>query len=385
MSETTMEQVAGEVPAEEPAPVRPPRRRRARGRGRNIAVAVAVLAAGGAVAAATLGLGGDSGSGDGKAASDLPPNTAKVTRQTLEDVHREGGRLGHGPATTLSGRLSGTLTDLPETGDRVTRGKPLYEVDNRPVTLMYGTLPAYRPLKEGVEGQDVKQLESNLSALGYTGFTVDDEFTDATADAVKEWQEDLGLEETGAVDLGRVVFASGAVQVDGLEAAVGDPLGPGGKILEYTGTARAVTVELEAADQRLAKKGATVTVTLPDDTEVKGRIDEVSTVIEPATGQEEASTKVEVVVGLTGTKAQKAADQYVLATVNVDFTADTRKDVLTVPVSALLALAEGGFGVEVVNGGTASYVPVTTGLFADGRVEISGTGIAEGTTVGIPK
>jgi multidrug efflux pump subunit AcrA (membrane-fusion protein) len=73
--------------------------------------------------------------------------------------------------------------------------------------------------------------------------------------------------------------------------------------------------------------------------------------------------------------------------VHVVFTSGIRENVLTVPVAALLALAEGGYGVEVVQGSTSTYVPVTTGLFADGRVEISGggTAIAEGTRVGMPK
>ncbi|MCM2390845.1 peptidoglycan-binding protein [Streptomyces albipurpureus] len=359
--------------------------RRRRRRRRAVLVALAALTAGGAVAAAAIGFSGESGASDGAGSSGLPPNTTRVTRQSLADVHRADGILGYGQSVTAFGRLPGTITAMPETGDRIARGKALYEVDNRPVILLYGSVPAYRALKDGVEGPDVQQLERNLSALGYTGFTVDEEFTDATADAVKEWQEDIGLEETGTVDLGRVVFAPGKVRIDGQEAEVSGQIGQGGKVLSYTGLEKAVTVELEVAEQRLAKEGSTVTVTLPDESVVKGRIEEVSTVIEPATGQEEASTKIELVVALTDRKAQKAADAYALASVNVDFVAQTRKDVLTVPVSALLALAEGGFGVEVVKDGTSSYAAVTTGLFADGRVEISGGGIAEGTTVGMAK
>jgi hypothetical protein len=64
--------------------------------------------------------------------------------------------------------------------------------------------------------------------------------------------------------------------------------------------------------------------------------------------------------------------------------ADQRKDVLTVPVAALLALAEGGYGVQVVEGSTTRIVAVQAGMFADGRVEISGTGIDAGTVVGMP-
>ncbi|MER7171378.1 peptidoglycan-binding domain-containing protein [Streptomyces mesophilus] len=360
-------------------PVRPRRRR-----GFALAVAVAVLATAGAVTAAALGLGGAEQGGPER--STLPPATAEVTRQTLKDTETVDGQLGYGAASTAATRKPGTLTAGPDTGDRITRGKTLYAVDGAPVTLMYGSTPAYRDLREGVEGPDVEQLEKNLDALGYEGFTVDEEFTSGTADAVRDWQEDRGLDETGRVPLGQVVFADGAVRIDSLAARKGDALQPGAEVLAYTGTERAVTAELDAGDEQVAKEGAKVAVRLPDDSLAEGKVEEVTTVIKPAEAQgQDPETKIEVVVAFTDTKGRKAADAYALAAVHVDFTAETRENVLTVPVAALLALAEGGFGVEVVKGSTTSYVPVTTGLFADGRVEISGDGIAAGTKVGVPK
>ncbi|MBL8596355.1 MAG: hypothetical protein JNL14_01305, partial [Devosia sp.] len=62
-----------------------------------------------------------------------------------------------------------------------------------------------------------------------------------------------------------------------------------------------------------------------------------------------------------------------------------REDVLSVPVAALLARPEGGFAVEAVDDGQSLLVAVTTGLFAAGRVEVSGEGIAEGMLVGVPR
>jgi hypothetical protein len=58
--------------------------------------------------------------------------------------------------------------------------------------------------------------------------------------------------------------------------------------------------------------------------------------------------------------------------------------VLTVPVAALLALAEGGYGIEVVEGTTTRIVAVETAMFADGRVEVTGRGLSEGMKVGVP-
>ncbi|GII81458.1 peptidoglycan-binding protein [Sphaerisporangium rufum] len=365
------------------APEPPPGRRRRRG-ARPWAYGAA-LAAVAAIAGAAAGLpvlrGGPPGA---TAASTAPPATATVTRRTLSDTTTADGVLGHGPATTATSRLPGTLTHLPGTGAEITRGRALYSVDGDPVTLMYGSTPAYRTLAPGAEGADVRQLERNLRALGYDGFTVDGEYTYGTATAVREWQADRKMAETGTVPLGRVVFASGPVRIDALHAEEGGPTAPGQRVLSYTGVTTAVTVDLEVSDARLAARGAAVTVTLPDGKEVAGRVTESATVIEQAQGEQEPATKVEVTVGFPGRAARRAAGAYALAAVDVTFTAGRREGVLAVPVAALLALREGGFGVEVVQGGTSRYVPVRTGLFADGLVEISGAGIAEGTAVGVP-
>ncbi|MEU0551277.1 peptidoglycan-binding protein [Micromonospora sp. NPDC005979] len=356
--------------------------RRVRLRAALVGGVVLLVAAVGVIAA--VGFGGQTGGDAAQAGASAA--TAAITRQTLADSETADGELGYGTTRTATARLSGTLTGLPATGSTVRRGKALYLVDDAEVVLLYGGLPAYRTLAPGVEGADVTQFERNLAALGYDGFTVDDEYTGATADAVREWQDDLGLAETGRVEPGRVVYADGEVRVEGHQVDVGAVTQPGQAVLTYTGTSRVVTVELDVDDQRLAKRDAKVAVKLPDGRAVNGTISTVETVIQTgsagANGQAaEAETKIEVTVAVTDPKALAGFDQ---ASVDVTFTASERADVLTVPVAALLALAEGGYGVEVVDGGARRIVAVTTGLFADGRVEITGEGIAEGTTVVVP-
>lgn len=344
------------------------------------AVAVVAVGAGGAAA---VGYGG--GDGSTAVAGTLPPATAPITRQTLVDAETADGELGYGAARAAVPRLNGTITALAGTGTVVKRGQSLYSVDDTKVVLLYGALPAYRTLRSGTEGADVKQFEQNLEALGYSGFTVDEEYTGATADAVREWQEDLGLPETGQVEPGRIVYADGEIRVEAQEAAVGDPAQAGQAVLTFTGTSRLVTVDLDVDDQRLARKGAKVGVTMPDGKQVDGTVSKVETVIESSTGnggQSEPETKIEVTVTVADPKALAGFDK---ASVDVAFTASEREDVLTVPVAALLALAEGGYGVELVDGDANRIVAVETGLFASGRVEISGDGLAEGMTVGVPK
>lgn len=346
---------------------------------RRVRIGLAAVLTTGAAAAAAVGLPDARGGGDTPAA--MPPATAEVTRGTLVDTQTHTGDLGYGETTAIAARMSGTVTGMPAAGSTVRRGGALYRIDDDPVVLLYGKLPAYRTLAPGSEGADVAQFEKNIKALGYGGFTVDRTYSSATAEAVRDWQDDLGVPETGAVDPARVVHAPDAVRVDSRTAVPGAVVQPGAELLRTTGTARVATVELEMADQRLADVGAPVEVTLPDGATTRATISAAETVVQPAEGQGEDTTKVEVTVSFPAGKAPDGLNE---ASVDVAFTTARRENVLTVPVAALLALAEGGYGLEVVDGGTTRIVAVETGLFAGGRVEVTGDGITAGTRVGVP-
>jgi peptidoglycan hydrolase-like protein with peptidoglycan-binding domain len=359
--------------------------------------AVAAAIVGGAVAGLVLAFG--SAAKEPATDSALPLATAQVRRTTLVETKPVPGTLGYGEAVPVSASGSGVLTWIAPIGSTVKRGGPLFKVDERPVVALYGSLPLYRTLRPGTSGRDVRQLERNLAALGYTGFTVDDAYTSGTAAAVRSWQADLGLPKTGTVELGQVLFTRGPIRIAGHAARIGDTIGrESGEgavpLLSYTGTTRLVSVELEVADRPLAVKGRAVTVTVPGRGPVGGTIARIGTAITaPGAAPGEASTPnstnattadavVEVTVAIPDQKALGPLDA---APVNVDFVSDEREDVLAVPVVALLALPNGGFGVEVVAGTRTRIVPVRTGMFAAGRVEVSGKGIAAGVRVGVPK
>ncbi|MFC7385011.1 peptidoglycan-binding protein [Sphaerisporangium rhizosphaerae] len=358
-----------------------------RRRGGTVAVLGAVLLAAGAATAGAVGFGGGGFGGGGgtgaPAAANLPPATAQVTRMTMLDTDEVPGDLGYRAETVLAGRIAGVVTKMPLPGDVIARGRRIYRVDDTPVVLMYGDVAAYRTLAPGVTGADVRQLERNLKTLGYGGFTVDKTYTWSTSVAVRRWQKDLGLPRTGQVELGRVVFAPGRIRIDAVSAGVNRSTGGGQEVLRYTGTGRQVTARLEVSKQRLARKGVRVRVQMPDGRKVAGRVERVRTVVLRPTGSGgQAETSIETIIGLRDAKAAAGIE---VAVVSVVFTAAEREDVLTVPVAALVALAEGGYGVEVVEGSATRYVKVKTGLFANGRVEITGDGLREGTTVGMPR
>ncbi|MBX6388675.1 MAG: peptidoglycan-binding protein [Frankia sp.] len=358
------------------------RRRRTR---RMAVAAVVVLLLAAVIVAGAIGFdtGGEESDGSGEDGG-LPPATEQVIRQTLVDRQTRNGELGYGYPVTVADRLGGTLTALPAAGTVVNRGEALYRVDDAPIVLLYGALPAYRALTPGTTGADVAQFEQNLRDLGYQGFTVDDSYTSGTAAAVRAWQKNLGLPQTGTVDLGRVVYALGPVRVNTLSASVGDVLQPGSSVLTFTGMSRVVTLELEVSDHRLAAEGTAVDVALPNGRKVTGKVADTRTVIDTGGSggeSDEPTTKIQTTVTVDDEQALAEFDQ---ASVTVSFVASQRENVLTVPVAALLALAEGGYGVEVVEGTATRIVPVETGLFADGRVEVSGDGLTEGMTVGMP-
>jgi len=382
---------------------------------RRVAVAAAVAVALAAAAAAAVGFGGRDGAAPSRGSA--PPNTAEVTRVTLVDVEDVQGELGYGAPEPLrytppaappdSGSDASPpgseapppgsdappagsdappaddgqhlVTWLPAVGSTVDRGDPLFRVDNRPVSLLFGPLPLYRGLSVGVKGPDVAQFEGNLRSLGYSGFTADEQFTASTASAVKRWQRANGLAETGTVAPGQVIYAAGPIRVAGHTVRVGDPAS--GDILSYTGTTRMVLAQLEASAQRYAGAGTTVTVLLPGGASVNGTVDRIGPATE-STDQGLGEPTVQVVVAIPD---QRALGDLPPGPVQVRFVAEERKDVLTVPVVALVALLEGGYGVQVVDGSTSRYVAVRTGMFANGRVEVTSSELQAGMLVVVPK
>lgn len=301
-----------------------------------------------------------------------PPATAAVRKMDLAERETLTGELGYGTTQTLTGRRPGTVTALPAQGAVLDRGAVLYEVDARPVVLFLGGLPLYRPIAADMtEGPDVRLVEENLRDLGFRGFgTPDEEFTANTAAAIDKWQKKLGVDRTGAIELGDVVVAPGPIRVATLTAALGaEATGP---LLDFTGTLRSVTADLEASQQDLAPVGTKVALTI-DGKQVAGTVTAITAAPAGDDPRAEAGFTATIAIGDLG--AIGAADS---GSVDVVVTTGARQGVLAVPVGALLALAEGGYAVELPSG---KLVAVTTGLFADGLVEVAGEGLAEGTKV----
>src|SRR5215470_6670565 len=333
-----------------------------------------------------------------------PTGTAAVVRTNLTNTVQIAGSLGYAGSYSVVNQSAGTAyTALPAVGAIIRRGQRAYEADAVPVTLFYGPRPEWRALSEGVTpGPDIGQLNRNLIALGYGAYlTVSDYFTAATAYAVELWQQAASLPVTGTVPLGQIAFAPGPLRITSVLVSLGSPPQPGAAVLTATSSLPVVTAQLPVTQEYLVRPGNQVTVTLPDGvTTTPGVVTAVSSVATSAPGGQpdrptpgpsgsgdsgNGQETVAMTVRLVHPGAAGNLDQ---APVSVNIVAAQARDVLAVPVSALVALAGGGYAVEVPRGSgpgaTRQLVPVRTGLFSDTLVQVSGAAITAGLEVEVP-
>ncbi|MDH3730707.1 MAG: peptidoglycan-binding protein [Acidimicrobiia bacterium] len=375
-------------------------------------------------------------------------------------------------STTVVARGNGTLTAAASENAELESGDVLFTLDDRPVVLLEGTTPAYRTLRQDVdEGPDIEQLEAALASLGYDPdgtVTIDGDFTANTANMVERWQEAIGTEEDGVVDLGEIVFLSGTVTIEstipdvgasvgpgqailavtvgagdlegndvlqletalaalghspgpvdgvydaattraviawqesnGAEAdgvvdigevvflpdnirvtdvvaAPGSPVNPGSPVLATSSSETVVTVALPAADQGTLSEGDVVTVVLPDNSRTVATVTSVGTV---ATQVQGGDATFEITITLDDPSAAAGLDE---APVDVEVITDSRPGAITVPVTSLIALAEGGYAVEVKTATGTEYIPVEPGLYSSGLVEITDGALQPGDRVVVP-
>jgi Putative peptidoglycan binding domain len=358
--------------------------------------------------------------------------TAAVTRGSLTEQTQENGTLGDAGSYTVlvpgssgsggsasataagSGSGSQTFTWLPSAGQTIRQGQTIYQVSGSPVVLLYGNVPAYRDLSEGMTGADVTELNTDLVKLGYAtpaalGPRSDwDYFSAETAYALQLLQAHLGLTQTGTLPLGQAVFLPSAIQVTGLGsgAVPGASATSGATVLTASSLNPVVTVDLDASLQTEVAVGDTVSVTLPDGSVTLGVISQIGTASASSPSSSDngsgdnsdsnsggssgngsgsngsSAATITVVVSLSDPKVAGNLNQ---APVEVTITTGTVRNALIVPVDALLAQPGGSYAVEVTGPGGHHLVKVTPGLFDDaaGTVQVTGN-LTPGQHVVVP-
>jgi hypothetical protein len=359
-----------------------------------VTVAVAIVAAAVAVAG-VLTSNTAPGAGGGGA---FRTSTAMVTRRTLVSQTQVSATLADAGSYTIVNQATGTVTWLPAAGRTVRQGGVLYQVSGSPVVLLYGKVPSYRDMSEGLTGADVRQFNKALITLGYTtradvlapglgmGY-----FSVATAAAWEDCQTALGVTVPAAkVTLGQVVFLPTAAKISTWESGVtlGAAAAPGAALMTATSDSPVVTIALDTSQQAEVRAGDTVSVTLPRGNTTPGVVTSVGTVA--TTNATTHSTTITVLVTL---KHPAQVRHLSSAPVTVSIITGVVRNALVVPVTALLAQpargvgeAGGGYAVEVAGNGGHHLVPVSVGMIdnASGLVQVTGSGLAVGQRVVVP-
>jgi hypothetical protein len=267
----------------------------------------------------------------------------------------------------------------------ISQGQALYRVGNgSPVVLLYGAVPDWRTLDEGLTGADVTQLNHDLVALGDAdGADISalgwDYFSWETAEGIERMESALGVASPPwSLPLGSVAFEPAAVRVTSVPGSLGGPAA--GPVLTATSDQDVVTIPLSTAQESDVAVGDAVAITLPDGASTPGTISSVGAVASGSAG----SATIPVTVTLTHPSAARSVAQ---APVTVYITtASSPGPVLAVPVAALLAQSSGGYAVEVVGtDDSRGLVPVTVGIFNDnsGLVQVTGA-LTPGQRVVVP-
>lgn len=389
--------------------------------------------AGGLGAALIVGVGGFAltGLGDREAPGPAPSTpaparaTVEVTRQDLVVTQEVSGTLDHDGVQEVSLARTGTVTWLPEVGTVLARGDAVVRIDDQPVPLFLGTTPLYRELDgSGLRGADVEVVADNLMALGHLDeFPKGDITGPKFARGLREWRranelppvpvptsDDDGAAGAGsgagegsgagdgsaggdgeaesagsapqggervgdadapatrleAIRPGDVVVLAEEVRVSAVLAQLGAPADQG-QLLRVTSTRKVVRVPDDGVSAAAFTTGAEVTVRLAGGAETAGTVRSVGT-----SGEDGAA---EAVIEVPDQAALEGVDS---GTVTVRVEVERRPQVLSVPVAALLALAEGGHALQREDG---TLVAVETGLFTADLVEVSGPEVQAGMSV----
>jgi hypothetical protein len=297
----------------------------------------------------------------------------------------------------VSGLAGATIDHQSPAGTTVSTGTVLYWSNGLPVIAIEGDAAATpvlsRALADGVEdGADVKLFEQALSTAGFTAdatMVVDDHFDSATATATAAWLAALGV----TADPASIVVPAGSFTVVPAGLSIGTASTTDGTVLEgdsvvmsLTAPARQVTTTAPIGDDTFAM-GATIDVEFPDGSVQPGTVVNVGNAATNTTGTPGDTPSVTITIGVDDIPA--SVDSFVEIPVTLRIVSADVPNAIVVPVSALVALKEGGYAVEAVTGtnpdGTneTQLVGVTPGLFTNGFVQVEGDLTAD-TVVVVP-
>lgn len=346
-------------------------------------VAMGALVAGLIVVQSLVADDTDSAVAASETTTDVRRDQEVVTRRTLEETSEANGRTGFGTARQLNITAEGIVTEAAEPGDILEPGDIAARVGGRPVFVVDGATPMYRELRLVADwerdeagdkvgqmtGADVRQLQDYLIGLGFDNddsLEADGVYGSGTEKAVKAWQRSSGLVATGRVDRSQMVFINGAVRVE-----TAPRIGESFLDLTITDLDPVITAAITNQQRSSFAIGNNVEVEFADRT-ITGTVTDATRTVSPdgsATYQAEITPDPNADIdGIDPDDNPKITARRVVA-----------EQVLTVPVRALIALAEGGWAVEVDGPSGPTLTAIELGKVVNGYAEI--TGVTEGATV----
>lgn len=284
------------------------------------------------------------------------------------------------PTPVGANRASGVVTGAAVApGDAVSQGSVLYTVDLRPVVVAQGVVPAFRVIAEKTKGPDVAQLQSMLADLGFYGGGADGDAGAGTVAAVKDWQESLGLERTGVVQPGDVIFAPTLptrVSLDTDKVHRGAALSGGEDVVRGLPSSPGFTIPVTDAQAAMMPTGTAVQLTSPQG----------STWQAVVSGQSRDDKQNTILVALS-TPSGDAICGADCAQIPAAEEVSLRSKIVTVPTVAGLvvpsaALVTGADGAVAVIDKKGMRIPVTVKAAAKGMSVVEG--VSEGLRVRVP-
>ncbi len=315
-----------------------------------------------------------------------PCPTTTTTTPVATPANSGGARVGGAPtgaarsapsgtsAATSPARITQTVTSIVAVKTEIHSGNVLYTIDGAPVVALDGVLPAWRTLStSSADGADIAQLEASLVALGYDPaqkVAIDDHFDSATRTMVKAWQQGLGIETTGTVPLGSVVFVPTSATVSEVAQAVGDTVGNGDKMLVLATPVQEVLIDVPAGDEAQVVPGLQVRI---------GNVQ--GTVSQLRSADRDGSVIVEAVI----TPEAPIDSATNGSAVKVTLTLQDDTGVLTAPAEALVSRLDGTYAVQLqTSDGSTKWLAVELLGVSGGKVALRGDGLTEGTVVLLP-
>lgn len=277
-------------------------------------------------------------------------------------------------------QASGIVTGVAiAPGDEVSQGSVLYDVNERPVVIASGEVPSYRTIDDGAQGEDVAQLQRMLAATGVYSGDIDGRVRWGTTSAIRAWQKAIGVEQTGSVALGDVIFVPTLpVRVSLDPEVIGRGLALGGGEAAIRVLPSAPSFEISATDAQAAAMpdGATVELTAPD-----GQVWQA--IAASQYRDEQSSTTIVTLDGQGGTSI--CGDT--CGKIPVAGITNLLARIVTVPTVAGLVVPSGAIatdadGETVLIGEDGARLPVSVVVSARGMSVVEG--VERGTSVRMP-